>query len=98
MLHTPAGVVFAPMKEGAVLSPEEFGKLPGGEQKRISAAIEELEEMLASVLRQVPRWEREVRNRIRELNREMTGYRLIKNLCYFMRRSTIQVFGVIWVY
>jgi lon-related putative ATP-dependent protease len=74
MLHTPAGVVFAPMKNGSVLSPEEFGKLPSDEQKRLGTAIEELEQELASVLRQVPRWEREVRNKIRELNQEMTGF------------------------
>ncbi len=74
MLHTPVGVVFAPMKNGAVLSPEEFSKLPPSEQKRVAAGIEELEQRLASVLRQAPRWEREVRNKIRELNREMTGF------------------------
>jgi hypothetical protein len=74
MLHTPVGVVFAPTKAGAVLSPEEFEKLPSAEQKRLSAAIEDLQQQLASLLRQVPRWEREVRNKIRDLNREMTGF------------------------
>jgi lon-related putative ATP-dependent protease len=72
MLHTPAGVVFAPMKGGAVLGPEEFAKLEEGEQKRLAAAIEELEQQLATIVRQAPRWEREVRSKIRELNREMT--------------------------
>jgi lon-related putative ATP-dependent protease len=74
MLHSPVGVVFAPMKEGAVLSPEEFEKLPSNEQKSLAAAIEELEQQLASILRQVPRWEREVRSKIRDLNREMTEF------------------------
>jgi lon-related putative ATP-dependent protease len=74
MLHSPVGVVFAPTKEGAVLSPEEYEKLPSSEQKRLAMAIEELEQQLASILRQVPRWEREVRSRIRDLNREMTGF------------------------
>lgn len=73
MLHTPVGVVFAPMKDGAVLTPEEFSKLPSAEQQRLAAAIDELEQQLASILRQAPRWEREVRNQIRDLNREMTG-------------------------
>lgn len=74
MLHTPVGFVFAPTKDGAVLNPEEFGKLPPGEQKRLGAAMEELEQKLALVLRQAPRWEREVRSKIRELNREMTEF------------------------
>jgi hypothetical protein len=74
MLHTPVGVVFAPMKEGAVLNPEEFAKLPSGERTRVAEAIEELEQQLAAILRQVPRSEREVRNKVRDLNREMTGF------------------------
>lgn len=74
MLHTPAGVVFAPMKGGTVLSPEEFAKIPTAEQKSLGAAIEELEQELAAILRRIPRWEREARNKIRELNREMTGF------------------------
>ncbi|HEY7533217.1 MAG TPA: ATP-binding protein, partial [Nitrospiraceae bacterium] len=73
MLHTPVGVVFAPMKEGSVLSPEEFSKLPTAEQNRLGAAIEELEQQLATIVRQAPRWEREVRSKIRDLNRELTG-------------------------
>ena len=74
MLHTPAGVVFAPMKNGRVLDPDEFSKLADSEKQLLAAAIEELEQQVAAILRQVPRWEREVRNKIRDLNREMTGF------------------------
>jgi lon-related putative ATP-dependent protease len=74
MLHSPAGVVFAPMKDGAVLSPEEFEKLPPKDQETLAAVIRELEQQLAVILRQVPRWEREVRSKIRDLNREMTAF------------------------
>ena len=73
LLHTPGGIVFAPMKNGSVLNPDEFSKLPSGEQARLAAAIEELEQQLAAIVRQFPRWEREVRSKIRDLNREMTG-------------------------
>jgi lon-related putative ATP-dependent protease len=72
LLHTPVGVVFAPMKDGSVLSPEEFGKLSPTDQKTIAEAIEQLEQELAAIMQQVPRWEREVRAKIRDLNREMT--------------------------
>lgn len=73
MLHSPAGVVFAPLKGEQVLSPEDYEKLPDAEQKRIAAVIEGLEKQLASIVRQVPKWEREARGRLRELNREMTS-------------------------
>ena len=37
LLRTPAGLAFAPFKEGNVLPPEEFEKLPEEEQKRVQA-------------------------------------------------------------
>jgi lon-related putative ATP-dependent protease len=71
MLNTPSGVVFAPIKDSGIVSPEDFAKLPKAEQQRIGEEIAELEKELIVVLRQVPRWEREVRTQIRDLNREM---------------------------
>jgi lon-related putative ATP-dependent protease len=72
MLQTPVGFVFAPMKGEEALPPEDFAKLSKEEQKRLSQAIELCEQELASILGQFPKWEREVRNKIRELSREMT--------------------------
>jgi lon-related putative ATP-dependent protease len=73
LLRTPAGLAFAPLKEGEVMPPEEFQKLPDEEQKRIQAEVEGLQQQLQQVLLQVPRWEREFRTRLRELNEEITG-------------------------
>jgi lon-related putative ATP-dependent protease len=73
LLRTPAGLAFAPLREGEVLPPEEFGKLPEEEQKRIQEVIAALQEELQKVLLQVPRWEREFRGRLRELDQEVTA-------------------------
>ncbi len=86
MLHSPVGVVFAPTQNGSVLSPEEFTKLPPDEQQRVAEAIEDLEKKLASILRLAPRWEREVRAKIRELNREMTAF-AVEHLIEEMRQK-----------
>ena len=70
LLGTPNGFSFAPAKEGEVMSPEEFAKLSADEQQRIERDTGTLQEMLEKVIHQVPRWRRERRQRIRQLNEE----------------------------
>lgn len=72
LIRTPAGIGLAPTKGGEALDAERFHKLPQEEQERVRAAIGALEDELAALLRQVPRWEREARERIGELDRETT--------------------------
>lgn len=72
LIRTPAGMAFAPMRGGEVMSPEEFHRLPEEEQKRIEAVIASLEEQLEKILLQVPQWRRQGLQRIRELDREVT--------------------------
>lgn len=73
LLRTPAGLAFAPVKDGNVLPPEEFEKMPEEDQKRVQADVEVMQEQLQKVLGQAPRWERELRHRVRELNREVAS-------------------------
>lgn len=68
VVRTPIGLGMAPMCDGKVLGPEEFGQLPEGEQTRIRTTMEELERELTELLAQVPRWEREHRRQVQELN------------------------------
>ncbi len=56
-----------------MLPPEEFEKLPEEDQKRIQADVEVMQEELQKVLAHAPRWERELRHRLRDLNREVAG-------------------------
>jgi lon-related putative ATP-dependent protease len=74
LLRTPAGLAFAPLRDGDVMPPEEFGKLPQEEQDRIQGEIEALQEQLQKVLVLVPRWEREFRTRLRDLNVEVANF------------------------
>lgn len=73
LLRTPAGLAFAPFKDGAVLPPEEFEKLPEEDQKRLQADVEVMQEQLQKVLAHAPRWERELRHRLRDLNRDVAS-------------------------
>ncbi|MBV7329245.1 AAA family ATPase [Chloroflexi bacterium TSY] len=74
LLQTPAGFAFAPVKDGNVIAAEDFQKLPDEERKRLEGEISALQTELQAALQQVPRWERELRSRIRDLNREVTGF------------------------
>lgn len=72
LLRTPGGFGFAPMREDAVMSPQEFHKLPAPEQKRIEDAIAVLQGELEGVIHEVPKWRREALHKLRELNRGVT--------------------------
>jgi lon-related putative ATP-dependent protease len=74
LMRTPVGFVFAPLKDGRPLPPAEFAALPEEEKDKTQEAIQDLERKLQEKLREFPRWEKEARSRIRELNREVTEF------------------------
>jgi len=71
LLRTPAGFSFAPLKDGEVISPQDFAKLPEEEQGRIEETITRLQAKLERIVRDVLRWRKERYERIKALNREM---------------------------
>ncbi len=74
LVRTPVGIGFAPVKGGQIVSPEVFERLPKEERDAYAKAVDELQQELHASLDQVPRWAREMRERIRELNREVAKY------------------------
>ncbi|MBI2373002.1 MAG: AAA family ATPase [Deltaproteobacteria bacterium] len=72
LLEMPNGVVFAPLENGEVLPPDQFEKLSDERKKELEKTIAELEESLRTELRKLPRWAKEIRDRARELEREVT--------------------------
>jgi hypothetical protein len=71
ILRTPMGFAMAPMKDGQVVQPVEFNAWPTERQQEVQAAIEELEKDLEDRLRGLPRLEREQRDAVRALDREI---------------------------
>ena len=71
-LRAPAGFSFAPVKDGEVMSAEDFGRLPQPDQQKIEATIGALQSKLEKIVRDVMRWRKERFERVRELNREIT--------------------------
>lgn len=74
MIKTPSGIAFAPRDANGVLSPDEVNKLTEQELEEIKSSIEDLQENLQKILQQVPLWQREARQEIKELNKEMANF------------------------
>jgi predicted ATP-dependent protease len=72
LLRTPDGFAFAPLREGEVIPPDEYEKLPEDEKRRVETAIVELQQQLEKILRQMPQWRKERHERIEKLDRETT--------------------------
>ncbi|MGW8226232.1 MAG: AAA family ATPase, partial [Anaerolineales bacterium] len=72
LLRTPAGLVFAPVKDGEVIPPEEFNKLPEDVRDEMEKQVQNLQKDLQTLLQIIPAWQRELRGNIRQLNHEIT--------------------------
>ena len=73
LVRTPSGIAVAPTRDGEVLAREQIHELPPEEQQAIEDKIESLQQDLQRILRQVPGWQRGMRERLSELNREMAN-------------------------
>ena len=74
LFRMPGGYAFAPVRDGEVIPPEEFSKLSEEERKRVEDKAQELMNEAQKLFQKIPHWEREVREKKRELNREITRY------------------------
>ncbi len=73
MMRTPTGLALAPTRKGEVLSPDEFRALPEDERKKLQGDLEQLQQDLEETVRHFPAWDKERRDRLRALNREVTS-------------------------
>jgi len=74
VIRTPVGLAVAPTRDGDILKPEDFNKLPKEEQERLKKAMEMIQEKLQETFSQMPKWEKEQRAKIRDLDRETTEF------------------------
>ena len=74
LLRTPLGYALGPIRGDKVLGADDFKSLPDEEQEDIKAEIEVFEKELQSLLRKVPVWEKQHRERLRALNQEVARF------------------------
>lgn len=77
LIRTPAGLAFAPLKDKEVIKPDEFMELPLEQREQIESQIENLQQRLQEIIRQVPQWMREGRARVKQLNKEVASFAVI---------------------
>jgi predicted ATP-dependent protease len=71
VLRTPSGLAIAPVRDGEVISPEEFQSLPQEQREILEKEIADIQTDLETVMVNVPSWQRELREQVTNLNREM---------------------------
>jgi lon-related putative ATP-dependent protease len=74
ILRTPMGLALAPVREGEVLSPQEFEALSAEEKEQRKQASEQMQKELGEFLHEVPGWEKAQREQLRALDREITVF------------------------
>ena len=73
LVSTPHGFAIAPTKNGKLISDEDFENLPEDEKKRRADAMEAMSERMRKHVEQLPRWQKERRDKIKALHRELVG-------------------------
>ncbi len=73
LINTPTGFTLGPKQDDKILGPEQFQQLPQDEQDTIEKNVKELQDELRKTLHAIPLWQKETREEIGELNREMTA-------------------------
>ena len=74
LLRTPLGFALAPAKDGQVVPPDEFSTWPEDKRRETRANIETLEKDLEHIIHQLPQWEKQRRDEVRQLNRDTAKY------------------------
>jgi lon-related putative ATP-dependent protease len=78
LIQTPGGFAFAPLKEGGeVITPDEFMQLDAAAQKEIETQVNALQEALQRLMEQMPKLQREMQARLRELNERVVGFSIL---------------------
>ncbi len=71
-LRTPMGFSFAPMRDGEVLASEAVEKLPPERQDQLREDVRRMHDRLRSLMEQIPLWEKDARERVRQVARDVT--------------------------
>lgn len=73
-IQTITGFEFVPLIKGKLITPKESQKLSKEKQTKLREDTEKLAMELRKTMQSIPRWEREMREKIRELDREVAMF------------------------
>lgn len=73
-LRTPAGLVFAPVKDGEVVPPDVLKKYSKEERKELEEKAIELQKEAQRLYQKIPQLQREIKEKQKEFNNEVIQY------------------------
>jgi len=71
LIDTPTGFTIVPVSDGKPMSPTDFKSLDKVEQNSKQEKIDALKEKLKALILEIPFWEKETREQLKELNTEL---------------------------
>jgi lon-related putative ATP-dependent protease len=71
VMRTPSGLAFAYVKNGEIVSGEQFQQLPDEERQQVERDVQELQKESQRIFKNIPAWERQTREKLREMSREV---------------------------
>ncbi|MES3630268.1 MAG: ATP-binding protein [Longimonas sp.] len=74
LIRTPNGFAFAPIRDGEVVSPDEFEALEDIDRDTVQEKIDAFEDELQQIMRKLPERQREAQQRLNDLNEEMAHH------------------------
>lgn len=80
VVRTPGGYGMAPMKDGEVITPEDFNQLSKEEQQKIEEAVEDLQVDLKELVEKIPERRKRVRQKVKDLNHQATRFAIGNSL------------------
>ena len=72
IIQTPTGFAFVPLRGDEAIGPEDFEKLPEASQRQYHDDIAVLTKQLQRLTRSIPKQARDMRRKLRELERDIT--------------------------
>lgn len=72
LIEAPDGFAVAPIRDGEVVSPEQFAKLSEPDRAAAREHMDAISELLRKHFEELPQWHRDHHRRLRELERETT--------------------------
>jgi lon-related putative ATP-dependent protease len=97
LVRSPQGFSFQPIKNGEVVTPDEYLKFTDEEREKVEEIVAVLQEKLEQIIRQFHQWRRDAKRKIRELNREVAmsvvstiiselknNYRELPDVCQYL--------------
>ena len=73
-LRTPAGLVFAPLKDGEVVPPDELKKYSKEERQELEEKAVDLQKEAQRLFQKMPQLQREIKEKQKEFNNEVIQY------------------------